>query len=476
MSTTMTIKNISGKAGFFGYGDPSFYLEAGASQANLPYSLAASDQFEKDLESGIIEVTAGSPLLNFKNASAIRRYFGYGPGGQVLAHDGTLDSQVPVDSGLPGVQGIADNPYFIADLSNEVIGDAATITVAAMTNGTVSPAAGVHAVQMGDDVMVILTPSANYRLATLTVDSHAVAALTNPYHFEKIAANHTLAATFSLNTYTVTFVPGVGTRTGGGALVQTINYNAAATAPTLTAPSHKRFKAWNHAFTNVTANLTVTASYDDVWYLAYTAAAHGTLTGTASQTVIDGEAGTAVTAVPGSGYHFTKWSDDSTDNPRQDTVVGEDISVSAAFAINTYTMTYTAGAHGSIVGTSPQTVNWGVNAGLVTATPAAHYHFASWSDAYPTAERQDMGVIANVTAAANFAVDTYVLTYNAGTHGSVTGTSPQTVAYGASGSEVIAVAADGYVFEKWSDDVMTAARTDSNVTANATVTATFVSA
>ena len=35
------------------------------------------------------------------------------------------------------------------------------------------------------------------------------------------------------------------------------------------------------------------------------------------------------------------------------------ISVTANFAINTYTLTYTAGANGSITGTSPQTVNYG---------------------------------------------------------------------------------------------------------------------
>ena len=35
------------------------------------------------------------------------------------------------------------------------------------------------------------------------------------------------------------------------------------------------------------------------------------------------------------------------------------MSVTANFAINTYTLTYTAGANGTITGTTPQTVNYG---------------------------------------------------------------------------------------------------------------------
>ncbi len=43
------------------------------------------------------------------------------------------------------------------------------------------------------------------------------------------------------------------------------------------------------------------------------------------------------------------------------------LSVSATFAINTYTLTYTAGANGTISGTTPQTVNHGSNGSAVTA-------------------------------------------------------------------------------------------------------------
>ena len=110
----------------------------------------------------------------------------------------------------------------------------------------------------------------------------------------------------------------------------------------------------------------------------------------------------------------------------------------------------------------------------VTATPSTGYHFAGWSgDLIGSANPTTVTMDADKAVTAHFAINTYTLTYAAGTGGSVSGTSPQTVDYGQSGSEVTAVPDAGYHFVKWSDDVATAARTDANVTANLSVTAQF---
>lgn len=55
------------------------------------------------------------------------------------------------------------------------------------------------------------------------------------------------------------------------------------------------------------------------------------ITGTLSQAVVSGSDGTTVTAVPNLGYEFEKWSDNSTTNPRTDTNVMGNISVTASF-------------------------------------------------------------------------------------------------------------------------------------------------
>ena len=180
-----------------------------------------------------------------------------------------------------------------------------------------------------------------------------------------------------------------------------------------------------------------------------------------------------MTATPDANYHFVSWSDGYPTAARTDLNVTANKSVTANFAIDTYTLTYTAGSGGTIVGTTPQTVNYGADGSLVTATPDANYHFVSWSDGYPTAARTDLNVTANKSVTANFAIDTYTLTYTAGANGSIVGTTPQTVNHGADGSLVTATPDANYHFVSWSDGYPTAARTDLNVTANKSVTANF---
>jgi len=81
--------------------------------------------------------------------------------------------------------------------------------------------------------------------------------------------------------------------------------------------------------------------------------------------------------------------------------------------------------------------------------------------------------VANLNVTANFAINTFTLTYTAGAGGSISGETPQTVNYNGSGTEVIAVPNTGYSFVNWSDGQTSASRTDTNVTANLNVTANF---
>ena len=69
-------------------------------------------------------------------------------------------------------------------------------------------------------------------------------------------------------------------------------------------------------------------------------------------------------------------------------------------------------------------------------------------------------------------IKTYTLTYVAGAGCSISGATSQTVNYGASGTPVTAVPNTGYSFTGWTDNVSTATRTETNVTANKSVAAT----
>ena len=141
--------------------------------------------------------------------------------------------------------------------------------------------------------------------------------------------------------------------------------------------------------------------------LTYSAGANGSITsGTSPQTVADGASGTAVTATGSTGYHFDHWEPGgSTQNPRTDTNVKTDITVAAVFSNSTVTLMYMAGSHGTIVGVSSQTINYGATGTTVTATPAANYEFVKWSDTNSTNPvRQDTNVTTNITATASFQV------------------------------------------------------------------------
>ncbi len=230
----------------------------------------------------------------------------------------------------------------------------------------------------------------------------------------------------------------------------------------------------NPATVTLTADLSVTAVFaPNTFTLAYTAADGGSITGETPQTVLYGGSGAPVSADATAGHHFVRWSDGSTVNPRTDSSVTVDVNVSAEFASDTFTLSYTAGDHGAIVDATPQTVAYGADGTEVTAVPAEHCHFVQWSDGVLTAARTDRAITADLNVMALFAVDTFTLAYDAGEHGAITGATAQTVDYGTDGTEVTAVPAEHCHFVQWSDGVPTAVRTDSNVTANLSVTAEF---
>lgn len=86
----------------------------------------------------------------------------------------------------------------------------------------------------------------------------------------------------------------------------------------------------------------------NTYTLAYTAGPNGSITGVSPQNVNYGSDGTAITAVPNSGYYFVDWSDGAVSNPRTDLSVTGDISVTANFAANPLPPTPVAGGRRSI--------------------------------------------------------------------------------------------------------------------------------
>ena len=106
----------------------------------------------------------------------------------------------------------------------------------------------------------------------------------------------------------------------------------------------------------------------------------------------------------------------------------------------------------------------------MTAVADTGYHFVSWSDGVLTAARTDAGA-ANLTVTATLRDQhLHADLHRRAPAARSSGTTPQTVNHGSSGTAVTAQPATGYHFVSWSDGVTTATRTDTNVTANKSVT------
>jgi len=80
------------------------------------------------------------------------------------------------------------------------------------------------------------------------------------------------------------------------------------------------------------ASLTPYVLIGSGYNLTYSVSGSGYLSGLAGQRVSSGGNGSAVTAVPATGYRFSSWSDGSQANPRTDTSVTSDHNVTASFA------------------------------------------------------------------------------------------------------------------------------------------------
>ena len=149
-------------------------------------------------------------------------------------------------------------------------------------------------------------------------------------------------------------------------------------------------------------------------------------------------------AVPAKHHHFVSWSDNSTDNPRTITITS-DITLTAEFAINEYTITLTSDANGVVDGSG--VYPYGATATL-TATPNEGYHFVQWSDGNTDNPRQ-VQVTGDMSYAAEFvAINEYIVTLTSDANGVVDGSG--VYPHGATAT-LTATPNEGYHFVQWSD-------------------------
>ena len=143
-----------------------------------------------------------------------------------------------------------------------------TITASAGGGGTISPS-GVVSVIYGANQSFTITPNTGYHVADVLVDGSSAGAVTS-YTFNSVTANHTISASFAINTYTITASAGSnGTISPSGSV--SVNYGADTTftitpntnyqVDSLLIDATKVDTTRSYTFHNVTANHSIS-----VWF------------------------------------------------------------------------------------------------------------------------------------------------------------------------------------------------------------------
>ena len=270
--------------------------------------------------------------------------------------------------------------------------DTRTITASAGANGAIAPSGSV-VVNYGSNQTFTITPNTGYHVANVLVDGSTVGAVTT-YTFTNVTANHTIAASFAINTYTITASAGASRSIApSGAVVVNFGDDPAFTITPNTG-YHVRTSWWTavsvgavttYTFNNVAANHTIAASFAiNTYTIAASAGANGSISPTGSVVVNHG-ANQTFTITPSTNYHVADVLVDGSSVGAVTTYtftnVTADHTIAASFAINTYTITASAGANGSISPSGSVVVNHGANQTFTITLGATTTYWTCWSTA-----------------------------------------------------------------------------------------------
>ncbi|MCQ2345573.1 MAG: leucine-rich repeat protein [Paludibacteraceae bacterium] len=221
-------------------------------------------------------------------------------------------------------------------------------------------------------------------------------------------------------------------------------------------PDYKyRFVKWNDGNTDnprvlaVTQDTLLTAELEQYFYTCK-AEANDTLMGLVSGGIDSCDYMTAVelNAIAYHGYHFTGWSDGSSDNPYM-FPLAQDTSLTAYFAKNSYTVAAPTVPNMSVDGAGVYTY---LDTCTLTVVPDRGYHFVKWSDGN-TDNPRVLTVTQDSTLTAEVAIDVYSCAVESGdtVMGYVTGQNDDYDYM--TEVEMSATAHYGYHFVEWSDGV-----------------------
>ena len=266
---------------------------------------------------------------------------------------------------------------------------------------------------------------------------------------------------WTINQYTITF------DTQGGSTINPItqNYGTDVTAPADPTKEGYTFAGWDKEIpsTMPAEDMTITASWTVNQYTITFDTQGGSTIDPITQNY-----GTDVTAPANptkEGYTFAGW-----DREIPTTMPAEDITITASWTINQYTITFDTQGGSTI---DPITQNYGTDVTAPANPTKEGYTFAGWDREIPTTMPAE-----NITITASWSINSYTVIFNNDNNTEIT---RQTVNYGNHVSEVTnptkeSTAQYTYAFAGWADESGTVVDLSTYVvTEDVTFTATYSS-
>ncbi|MCQ9207127.1 MAG: PKD domain-containing protein [Omnitrophica bacterium] len=234
-----------------------------------------------------------------------------------------------------------------------------TIHTVSGENGSINPSGDVT-VEEGNDITFDIIPDARYHVEDVFVDDVSVGAR-NTYTFENVTEDHTIAATFVVNTYTILATAGPnGSISPAGDIVLEENFSQ-----TFNITPDTGYHIFDVTVDGASVGATAEHTFDDVTFghtihaefviNAYTISSSSGLDGTISpegDIPVEHGADMRFTITPEARYHVADVLVDSvsvgavTEHTFYN--VTSNRSIHATFEVNTYTITATAEGHGTI--------------------------------------------------------------------------------------------------------------------------------
>lgn len=319
-----------------------------------------------------------------------------------------------------------------------------TITSSAGTGGSISPS-GSTSVSYGGSRTYSITPSTGYRISDVRVDNVSIGAV-NTYTFSNVMANHSITASFAIITFSINASSGSGGSISPGGTV-TVNYGSDRTFSIAPATGYyisdvevdnsSVGRVTSYTFEDVISNHSISATFSILRYtITASSGAGGSVTPAGTSTFNYGSNAT-FNITPSTGYRI---ADVRIDNVSAGAIssytfsnITSDHTISASFAIITFSLNSSAGNGGSITPQGVTTVNYGTGQ-KYTVTPSTGYYISDVKvdnvSVGPVSEYNFTNITGNHSISASFSIITFVMTSSSNTGGVVSPAGNTTVNYG----------------------------------------------